>query len=434
MTARVDRNLYPELRRFGATDISACFNCGVCTAICPLSVDGASFPRRISRYAQLGLREKLLASPELWSCYGCSDCTDSCPTQADPAAFMAAARRYAVASYDRTHLGYLLATSRFFAVVFVAALVGLLAAFMYSVHGPTDGSRLAFFEFVPEDAIHNLGIVVMAVMGVAALIGLFEMARRVFRSPRGAPAKPAARKIAGAAFYAIGTESLAQARFREDCADATDGRPFYLQRWFIHFSVMWGFLGLLGATILDYGLALLGVVPTGAEHPIWYPVRLLGTIAGAALIYGTTILIFRRVRKRDRSSKHSTTSDWTFLSMLWVAGATGFALELGLYLASAPGWAYPMFLAHVSIAMALVLLVPFGKFAHVFYRPVALIALRLRAASRKALPGNDASNPRRTPCDCSSPRPMPAGSRLPCPGISDGRPTTPWRIPTRAPF
>src|SRR5450756_2977185 len=72
MSTRVDRNLYPELQRFGATDISACFNCGVCSAICPLSVDGASFPRRMSRYAQLGMREKLLSSPELWSCYGCS--------------------------------------------------------------------------------------------------------------------------------------------------------------------------------------------------------------------------------------------------------------------------------------------------------------------------------------------------------------------------
>jgi nitrate reductase gamma subunit len=37
-----------------------------------------------------------------------------------------------------------------------------------------------------------------------------------------------------------------------------------------------------------------------------------------------------------------------------------------------------MFLLHVAVAMALVLLVPFGKFAHVFYRPVALFALKLR--------------------------------------------------------
>jgi ferredoxin len=384
MTTRVDRNLYPELQRFGATDISACFNCGVCSAICPLSTDGASFPRRMSRYAQLGLRDKLLSSPELWSCYGCSECTDSCPTSADPASFMAAARRYAVASYDRTHLAYMLATSRLFAGVFVVALVMLLAAFMYSVHRPVDGSTLAFFEFIPSDFVHNLGVVSMAVMGAAALVGLFEMVRRVLRGPKAAGAKATIRKAAGAAVYAVGTESLAQTRFRKDCADATasgdaaEARPWYSQRWFIHFATMWGFLGLLGATMADYGLELLRVKATGTPVPIWYPVRLLGTLAGAALIYGTTALIVRRLRKSDRSSVHSTTSDWTFLTMLWVAGVTGFILELALYLPQAPAWGYPMFLVHVGVAIALVLLVPFGKFAHVLYRPVALFAIRLR--------------------------------------------------------
>ena len=43
---------------------------------------------------------------------------------------------------------------------------------------------------------------------------------------------------------------------------------------------MWGFLGLLAATALDYGLALLGIKETGTPVPIWYPVRLLGTVAG----------------------------------------------------------------------------------------------------------------------------------------------------------
>jgi nitrate reductase gamma subunit len=390
MTTRVDRNLYPELRRFGATDISACFNCGVCTATCPLSVDGASFPRRMSRYAQLGLREQLLSSPELWSCYGCSECTEKCPTKADPASFMAAARRYAVASYDRTHLAYLLATSRVFSGLFVGALVVLLAAFMYYVHGPADGSRLAFFDFVPENTIHSMGIAVMAVMGVAALVGLIEMVRRVLRGPAAVTSMAAARKALPAAWNTIAVESLAQKRFREDCADAADpvfatgpadpdaGRPLYLRRWFLHFATMWGFLGLLGATILDYGLSLFGIVPTGTPEPIYYPVRLLGTLAGAALIYGTSTLMYRRFRKADRSSQNSTVSDWTFLSMLWLAGLSGFALELGLYLPQAPSWGYAMFLVHVSVAMALVLLVPFGKFAHVFYRPVALFAIRLR--------------------------------------------------------
>jgi nitrate reductase gamma subunit len=326
----------------------------------------------------LGQRDKLLAAPELWSCYGCAECTESCPTEADPAAFMAAARRYAVAGYDRTHLAYLLATSRLFAAVFVTALVGLLAAFMYSVHRPADGSSLAFFEFVPSEIVHNMGIAAMAIMGTAAVVGLFEMVRHVVRGGSGKGPRPSARKTAGAVYQAIGAESLAQTRFRKDCADAAEIRPWYLQRWFIHFATMWGFLGLLGATMLDYGLELTGVKAVGTAVPIWYPVRLLGTLAGALLLYGTSVLIVRRLRKSDRSTAHSTTSDWMFLTMLWVAGATGFALELGLYLPQAPAWGYPMFLVHVAVAIALVLLVPFGKFAHVLYRPLALLTIRLR--------------------------------------------------------
>jgi hypothetical protein len=198
-------------------------------------------------------------------------------------------------------------------------------------------------------------------------------------------------RIAPAAWNAVAVESLAQKRFREDCGDAADPvyatdagtdpdarRPIYLRRWFLHFATMWGFLGLLGATMIDYGLSLFGIVATGTPEPIWYPVRLLGTLAGAALIYGTSVLMYRRFRKSDRASRNSTTSDWMFLSMLWLAGVTGFVLELGLYLPQPPAWGYAFFLVHVGVAMALVLLVPFGKFAHVFYRPVALFALKLR--------------------------------------------------------
>jgi nitrate reductase gamma subunit len=111
-------------------------------------------------------------------------------------------------------------------------------------------------------------------------------------------------------------------------------------------------------------------------------VRLLGTIAGLMLVAGTSVLILRRLRRADRSSARSTVSDWSFLWMLWLAGVTGFALEVALYLSDPPSWGYGMFLVHVAVAMALVLLAPFGKFAHAVYRPVALIALRLRTRGR----------------------------------------------------
>jgi ferredoxin len=400
---RVERSLLPELARFGAVDVAACFNCGNCSAVCPLSPDDGAFPRRLIRYAQLGMREELLSSHELWTCYGCAECTTTCPRQADPAEFMAAARRYAVASYDRTGLARRLATSKGFTVGFLGALVALLAGFLYTAHNPVSGTRLALFQFIPVGFIHDLGIGVFVAFGLAAAAGLFQMVRRVFRIPPGfrpatdnpvAPdgeTAPGQRRlsrgrIGDAVWYAVGRESLGQTRYRKECteeeANEPAGRPWYLRKWFVHAATMWGFLGLLAATILDYGLALIGIKPTGEAVPIWYPVRLLGTVAGLLLVYGTTVAIVRRVRRSDRSSAKSTVSDWSFLSMLWLAGVTGFAIELALYLPKAPEWGYALFLVHVAVAMALVLLAPFGKFAHAIYRPVALAAYRLRSRER----------------------------------------------------
>ena len=49
-----------DIQRYGAADVSACFWCGTCTATCPLVEEDATFPRRIIRYAQVGMRDELL--------------------------------------------------------------------------------------------------------------------------------------------------------------------------------------------------------------------------------------------------------------------------------------------------------------------------------------------------------------------------------------
>lgn len=385
MSVRVEGSLLPELRRFGATEISACFNCGNCSAVCPLTPEDGAFPRRIIRYAQLGMRDQLLASPELWTCYQCGDCTDTCPRDADPAGFMAAARRYAIAAYDRTGLARRLATSRTFAIGSISLLVTVLAAFLYSGHHAVRGTELALFRFVSAGFIHDFGLIVLGLLAVAAVAGLAQMVRRVFRAeapPGGKVSRWSRGRIREALWYALGRESLGQERYRKECGSASDdqaAQPWYLRRWFVHASMVWGFLGLLGATILDYGLELTGIKPTGTAVPIWYPVRLLGTVAGLLLVYGSTVAIVRRVRGTEPSYARSSVSDWWFLWLLWLAGVSGFALELALYLPKAPGWGYLVFLLHVAVAMVLVLLAPFGKFAHAIYRPVALFAFRLRS-------------------------------------------------------
>ena len=241
---------------------------------------------------------------------------------------------------------------------------------------------LAIFEFIPAELIHDIGILVMVLVFAAGLLGIARMARHVGRREgvdwRDLLVGRAALARTGRALWSsLGRESLGQVRFREECETGEAGVAWYRRRWFIHAMVLWGFLGLLLATALDYALDIVGIKETGTPVPIWYPVRLLGTATGLMLVYGTSVMIVDRLRAANRSVSRSAAADWTLLALLWVTGVTGFVLELALYLPEAPAWGYWVFLFHVAVAMELVLLAPFMKLAHAFYRPIALFFLAL---------------------------------------------------------
>jgi ferredoxin len=390
VTTIVDTDLLSDLHRFGAADVSACFSCGTCTAICPLSDNDGTFPRRIIRYAQVGMRDELLSSKELWTCYQCGLCSDSCPTEADPSDFMAAARRYAVASYDPTGLARILYTRPVIGSLIATAVAAFFAVFMYAAHGPQDASSLTLFTFIPEGLIHWTGIAVMVVMVLAGVVGIVGMGRRVARHEGVSlrtmlDGRAALGRTVAAIWSALGVESLGQRRYRQDCKDDQPVEPLYRRRWLIHALTIWGFLGLLGATLLDWGLALTGVKKTGTAIPIWYPSRLIGTLAGISLMYGVSMFMINRARRVNRAAQHSTASDWLLLVLLQITGATGFVIEVALYLPNAPAWGYWVFLFHVAVAMELMLLMPFTKFAHAIYRPVALFFYALAAAQPKSV-------------------------------------------------
>ncbi len=369
-TYRANPSFLTEIKKYGTVNIESCFNCGNCTAVCPLSTESENFPRRMIRFAQLGMEDQLLSSKELWMCYYCGECTTTCPRQADPAEYMAAARRYAIANYDRTGLAKLLYTSNVFSIVFMIVMAVLLGGFMYTIHGPLAGDTLRLFEFIPAEVIHFLGLAGLAIVFLTGLWGAVNMVVQVGKAS-GFP-KSIRMNWLGALWEAVGVQALGQKTYRDECEMYAEPQIWYLKKWYIHASIMWGFLGLLVATALDWGLDIVGLKPTGAFVPIWYPVRLLGTIAGLFLIYGSTMAIIRRIRKSDESTTHSFLSDWGFLILLWLTGVTGFVLELAIYLPSAPAWGYWMFLIHVVVAMELLLFAPFTKFAHAVYRTVAL--------------------------------------------------------------
>ncbi|MCP4215690.1 MAG: 4Fe-4S dicluster domain-containing protein, partial [bacterium] len=102
MSSRVDAGLIKELKGFGKGDWNACFHCGNCTALCPLTEQGFLFPRKGIRAMQMGLKDKLAANVDPWLCYYCGECSDTCPRDANPGEMMMTLRRYLTSVYDWT--------------------------------------------------------------------------------------------------------------------------------------------------------------------------------------------------------------------------------------------------------------------------------------------------------------------------------------------
>ncbi len=68
-----------ELEAAGAGDVKMCFQCGTCTASCPSGVQTSYRTRKLMRMAQLGMKEEILTSEELWQCTTCYACVERCP-------------------------------------------------------------------------------------------------------------------------------------------------------------------------------------------------------------------------------------------------------------------------------------------------------------------------------------------------------------------
>ncbi len=67
-----------EVRQSEQFNASACMNCGVCTAICPMGLE--HLPREIFRYVVLGMEDEVLKEQEtVFSCLLCKLCEENCP-------------------------------------------------------------------------------------------------------------------------------------------------------------------------------------------------------------------------------------------------------------------------------------------------------------------------------------------------------------------
>ncbi|MFZ5981133.1 MAG: 4Fe-4S dicluster domain-containing protein [Candidatus Zixiibacteriota bacterium] len=76
----VNSEFIDELRTTESYNATACMNCGVCTAVCPMGLE--LLPRQLFRYAVIGIEEKVLENQEIiFSCLMCKMCEQNCPAE-----------------------------------------------------------------------------------------------------------------------------------------------------------------------------------------------------------------------------------------------------------------------------------------------------------------------------------------------------------------
>ena len=84
----------------GAESFKKCFQCGTCSATCPISPETEPFPRKEMAWAAWGMKDRLLKDPDVWLCHHCNDCSTRCPRGGRPGDVLAALRQQSVLHYS----------------------------------------------------------------------------------------------------------------------------------------------------------------------------------------------------------------------------------------------------------------------------------------------------------------------------------------------
>jgi heterodisulfide reductase subunit C len=93
--AQVDSGWKREVERRLGRKVAECYQCGKCTAGCPVSYEMFHPIHAMMRLAQLGRKDEALRSRSQWVCAACEACSTRCPKDVDPARLMTVLREMA---------------------------------------------------------------------------------------------------------------------------------------------------------------------------------------------------------------------------------------------------------------------------------------------------------------------------------------------------
>jgi quinone-modifying oxidoreductase subunit QmoC len=373
-----DSKFVEDIVKSGGGDLKKCYQCATCSVVCELSTETAPFPRKEMIWAQWGLRDRLITDPDIWRCHQCNDCSIRCPRGARPGDVLAAVRQKSIEHHAFPNfLARAVNQVKFYPLLLVM-VPALLLTLALVLRGPVE-AILPFEEhgdafyagFFPHWLLIGFYSSFTTISFLGLLVGLARFWRGMAASDKEQGREPVLGVIPSV--IRIVTSTLVHDRFAK-CTDKAGRRLSHLMA-FYGFNVL--FIVTVWATIDIYLMPLLGVdslYPFDLVHPM----KILGNVGGVLLIAGAILALRDRLADSSESG-FSTSFDWTFVWLLLLVGITGFATEVFRFIVDPAQRtaleyaAYTFYFVHLVMVFSLLVYLPYSKFAHIFYRTVALV-------------------------------------------------------------
>ncbi len=100
-SARDGSSFVAQIEKISDQRLLACYQCGKCSAGCPMAAHMDVLPNRMIRMAQLGMQKQLLETKAIWMCVSCLTCNSRCPKGIKIAEVFEALRRTALRAGQR---------------------------------------------------------------------------------------------------------------------------------------------------------------------------------------------------------------------------------------------------------------------------------------------------------------------------------------------
>lgn len=373
-----DLGVVRELKAFGGESFKRCMQCATCSVVCELSNGDGDFPREKMLFAQWGLKDRLVASLDPWLCYYCGKCSERCPRKAEPGETLMALRRWLTSRYDFTGLSRLFYRS-WKAELFAILLVALGTGVSFWTYGSSHGN-IAVYDgpnaFLPSSVVHVFDWAMAGLLTTLLGINALRMWWLTTGSKKDLKI-PLSSYIKG--LPAIPLHFLTQKRF----AGCDQRRP-----WIAHLVLMLSY-----ATLFTLIMFFLHSMQSGPE--IQWSVHAFGYLASVGLVGAVIYAMHGRIKKAAEHHRFSHDSDWLFLIMLLAVAGTGIAQHV-LHRTGALAEANVAYVIHLSLVVPMLTLeVPFGKWSHMLYRPLAVYLAELHTAALVAHRSRQADKPTR---------------------------------------